>query len=121
MTEISMDRVCELLRARGIPAYVEQTGGGVATIYAGKLEPVQEPVYRWAPEGGRERAGTTTVERWQAVAGPGWFEPGWQNPRADLSDFSIGPDDDGEAEPVYAAEDWDEEQVAEAIAKQVAA
>lgn len=34
--DLDMERICELIQAEGFPAYVEMTGGGTATIYAGK-------------------------------------------------------------------------------------
>ena len=33
--ELDMDAIVERVRAAGFPAYVEQTGGGCATVYAG--------------------------------------------------------------------------------------
>lgn len=85
MTDIDMQAIVNQLKERGIDAYVEQTGGGVATIFAGEsfevIEGSGEP-YR----------------RWPAVAGPGWFDgPGWTLPKADGDDFYVGRDDDGES------------------------
>lgn len=102
MGTLNLDTICTLLRERGIPAYVEQTGGGVATIYAGEQN-IPDPSGEWM--------------RWQALAGPGWFEgPGWSNGRGHTSDFAIGPDDDGETRPLFASDDWDETRVAEELA-----
>lgn len=88
--EISLDAVVDILRARGCPAYVEQTGGGCATIYAG-------PQYH----------DTEGNLRWAAVAGPGWFEPHWGAPGATAwatsHEFSVGYDDGGDAPAVF----WD--------------
>lgn len=104
---IDLDRVAEIVRdlSEG-PCYVEQTGGGCATIYAGErdlpaIEPEIDP--DWT--------------RFHAAAGPGWFEgPYWTNPRADLDDFYLGPDDMGDAD---TRSDWpddaDEAYVARAI------
>jgi hypothetical protein len=113
---VDMQAVCRILNQRGIPAYVEHTGGGTATIYAG---------------------GTYTDpygdQRYQALAGPGMFTLGGAGATADLADFYIGPDDDGESEmnPEGAEPTCDRvtmpaagsaaEQVADLIAKQVAA
>jgi hypothetical protein len=92
MTELNMQQVCEILKSKGIPAYVEQTGGGCATIYAG------EP----APDSHGDL-------RYPACAGPGVFNgPGWTNPSATTDEFYIGPDDDGETDPVSAKDYWDE-------------
>lgn len=77
MARISMDKVCQYLQRAGIKAYVEQTGGGTATIYAGTMG---------------------TDMRWPAVAGPGWFNGvGFTEAEGDSDDFYIGADDDGES------------------------
>lgn len=77
---IDMDAVADLLNVAGVAAYVEQTGGGCATIYAGPTH---------TDEHGDER--------YAVVAGPGWFDgPAWTCARAAVGDFYIGPDDDGE-------------------------
>lgn len=85
MSEIDMQAVCDDLKAMGIPAFVQQTGGGVATIYAG--EPYTDPIDdEWYP----------------AVAGPGWFDgPGWIRPFANPEDFYIGPDNNVGDAQVY--------------------
>lgn len=105
-TDIDFDAVRTALHARGIDAYVEQTGGGCATIYAGPTH--EEP--GWG-------------KRWACLAGPGWFDgPGWTNPKGDPNDFYIGPDDDGVAEawsnPLRTT---DATEIADVIARQVAA
>lgn len=117
---LDLDEVVRLLKEEHhTAAYVEQTGGGCATIYAGVLAEREEPRYRWT-ENGREQVGTELNPRWQAVAGPGWFEgPGWTNGRATVDEFYVGPDDDGEADPVVATRDWTERDAAAAIAKEV--
>jgi hypothetical protein len=101
MSEFSMDAVVELLRERGVAnAHVEQTGGGVATIFAGPT--YEEPDY-----------GT----RYAVCAGPGRYGP----PNvADTTDFYVGPDDDG-GNPdglVTVDPDWTVEQVTDAIETQ---
>lgn len=84
--EIDLDALCAAVRALGHEdAYVEQTGGGCATLFAG---------------------GTYTDahgdQRWRAAAGPGWFDgPGWTNGRAALGDFYVGPDDGEDDEAVH--------------------
>lgn len=80
-TDIDLDAVVAILNHRGHFAYVEQTGGGCATIYAGPQFHDDEGYKRYA-----------------AVAGPGWFNgPGWTLAAADCRDFYIGADDDGES------------------------
>lgn len=101
---IDLDKVVEHVKATGRYAYVEQTGGNVATIYAGSTY--------FDSEGN---------ERWAAVAGPGWFEgPNWTKGRATLFDFVVGPDDDGESECTTPANigALDEEAVARLIVAQ---
>jgi hypothetical protein len=97
--DIDMDAVVAYVEALGHRAFVEQTGGGVATIYAG----------RRAPD-------TNGDLRWSAAAGPGWFEgPGFRRPRADTCEFYIGPDDDGEATPACPARGASAEEIARMI------
>lgn len=113
--ELDMDKICELLKKRGIPAIVEQTGGGTATIYAGELR--KKMVKATPAPLGHRSAGSTFEERWQASAGPGWFKgPGWTNGRADTDEFYVGTDDDGEGEYVAATDQWTEATAADAIA-----
>jgi hypothetical protein len=113
MIEINLDRVVALLTARGVFAYVEQTGGGCATIYAGPTH--HEP--GWG-------------DRYAACAGPGWFTGGqapeggpmFTGGRARLDDFVVGADDDGETTPTTPLHvgATTEEDVADLIAAQVA-
>lgn len=80
---VDMDKVVDMLHRADTFAYVEQTGGGTATIYAGHT--FVESDY-----------GT----RYAALAGPGWFEgPGWTIARGYAADFYVGPDDEGDANP----------------------
>jgi hypothetical protein len=77
-TEISLDAVCAIVRAAGIPCTVQQTGGGTATLYAGTPTP---EVATW---GG-------TIDAYPAVAGPGAF---WAPGRpAYTEELSVGPDE----------------------------
>jgi hypothetical protein len=118
---IDLDEVVRQVRKTGVDAYVEHTGGGCATIYAGGQY--------------IDRAGDG---RWQAVAGPGWFEGGpgeagmFTLGRATTDEFFIGPDDDGESGPatdgevasdrvISVTEDATEATVALLIVQQVAA
>lgn len=99
---IDMQRICDLLNTQGITAYVEQTGGGTATIYAG--------------ESFTDKHGDP---RHPVLAGPGWFDgPAWTQPHGDPTDFYIGPDDDGESDisEIEVAPTVTEEQAAERIA-----
>lgn len=79
--DIDMSRVADLVNEAGVFAYVEHTGGGNATIYAGEPREVQSGEY--------------TDKFYPAIAGAGSFAfqpPVW----ATLTDFSIGVDDQGE-------------------------
>lgn len=84
---IEFDTVVAKLRGHGIKAYVEQTGGGCATILVGE-----------------EKDG-----RWEAAVGPGWFdEPGWSRGCGTTADLWVGKDDEGdtgEAVELDATED----------------
>jgi hypothetical protein len=99
MAELDMEKIVSLVKAQGVPAFVQQTGGGVATIYAGATRAEGEDEY------------------FAVAAGPGWFSgPRWSEARGDDEDFCVGPDNDGSApndayttckgmdEPVIAAE-----------------
>jgi hypothetical protein len=73
---IDLDLVVSYLKRADIFAYVEQTGGGTATIYAGPTH--MEDGYG---------------KRFAAIAGPGWFEgPAWTGGRGYMDDFYVGPD-----------------------------
>lgn len=86
---VNLDRICDWLHLYGVPAYVEQTGGGCATIYAGEQI---------------DRFGDGDLY-WQIAMGPGWFEgPAWTNGHAVIGDFYIGPDDQGDTPPVTVPE-----------------
>ena len=97
---LDLDEIARLIRLAGIPAYVEQTGGGCATLYAGEPRETDDlPVY-------------------PAVAGPGWFEgPGNTKARAHRDEFSAGTDEnapDGGRVALPVA-DLDERQIADAL------
>lgn len=84
--EISLDRIVTLIEHAGITAYVEQTGGGIATIFAGQQR------VQFDDEGN-----SLEDDRWDAAGGPGWFQgEGWTDARATLLDFVVGVDDMGE-------------------------
>jgi hypothetical protein len=135
--ELDLDEVCRLLKEEGIPAYVEQTGGGCATIYAGLLREVEVPTVAWYPASGAEGPdvevvdgkirvemlgadGPAVEQRWEACAGPGYFAgPGWTNGRGWVNDFYVGLDDDGESKAIAADDTWTEQTAATEIAKVV--
>lgn len=96
MGSFDFDRLAEMVRGFGMPAVVEMTGGGVATMYVGDFDD----------------AGNALI-----VAGPGWFEgPGYTRARATLDEFSWGPDDDGQSEHVMEKGDRPLTVIAELIA-----
>jgi hypothetical protein len=98
---LNLEKIVDVLRMAGIPAYVEQSGGGCATIYVGEAQEVNgDP-------------------RYAVLAGPGWFEgPGWSNGRGQTDDFSVGPDDDGESDSVRTPVNANEADVAIEIMRQ---
>jgi hypothetical protein len=62
---INLSEIAALLKEAGLPnVSVEQTGGGVATLYAGNLRTENE------------------MEFYDLAVGPGWFEPHWLAPNA---------------------------------------
>lgn len=98
---INMDEIARIVREEhNVRAYVEHTGGGVATIYAGE---------------------TDADGHYQACAGPG--EIGWDSTPSfgDLNDFYVGPDDGGKTNPAPPMElgATTEAEVAALIVRQV--
>ena len=73
----SLDVLVQLLRANhNLPtAYVEQTGGGCAAVYAGETV--------------RDGEG---IDRWTCAAGPGSYGWGQRHSVATLVEFCVGPD-----------------------------
>lgn len=88
--DFDMQKVVELVKAAGVTAYVEHTGGGVATIYAGEEVDFKD--------------GDHTYRVHKVAAGPGTYAqygaPMW----ASLRDFAVGPNDYGEAGYVDCSE-----------------
>jgi hypothetical protein len=107
MTEglVNMDLVVQILTDRGVPAVLEQTGGGTATIFAGATHD--------DPEWG---------DRYEACAGPGHWTHGWGNPDPAntavgyLGEFCVGPDDFGENGYWMTGAEDTEHTIAERIA-----
>jgi hypothetical protein len=100
--DIDLDKVVALLRQDGVDAYVEMTGGGIATIFAGPTRPMPEdPEFR----------------EYAACAGPGSYS----DHSASLYDFVVGVEN-GEGEGEYVEPLTlgvvDEEGVARLIAAQ---
>ena len=82
MTEhLDMDWItAQIIERTGVTAYVEQTGGGCATIYVGTLADDWTPPF---------------------MAGPGWFAgPYWTQARAHIDEFYWG---DGEGDVAEGA------------------
>ena len=78
---VDLHEVVAILTRTGVPAVVEQTGGGCATILAGPTRPrPEEP-------GGLAHA---------AIAGPGHYGWGRRPSVAALVELVVGPDDSGE-------------------------
>lgn len=105
MEPYDLDLIVRLLELDfGIKAYVDQTGGGCATLYAG--EPWEDEEY------GR---------RYPCVAGPGWFENGrvTERARASRTDFYVGKDDEGVEDPIIIPETMTHTGIAYLIALQV--
>jgi hypothetical protein len=93
--EFNMDEVCALLHYHlGVQAYVEYTGGGCATIYAGGT-------FRNYGEAGD--SDETPIYRQRALGGAGWFTSpmGKGDPQQQAlgswHEFVVGKDDDGES------------------------
>jgi hypothetical protein len=96
---VEFDEVVRRLEAEGITAYVEQTGGGTATIYVGEATEDEH--------GDR---------RFPCAVGPGWFEgPGWTLGRGHNHDLYVGPDNDTGELPSYGAFSPDNPATVEAV------
>lgn len=111
-TEIDLDKVVHILVTEYHldNAFVEQTGGGCATIYAGPTRPNVE----------EDPTGEHGEVLYAACAGPGSYGWGRKPSTADLVEFYVGPDD---REGYYALSAADvgaitEEHVARLIAAQ---
>lgn len=99
MATVSFDKLVSKLHKLGIPAYVEQTGGGCATVYVGT--PFED-------ESGDLR--------YPVLVGPGWFaSPGWRNGFGDTAELAVGPDDDGESDPWCSTPEHTDEDVLNAV------
>lgn len=104
---LDLDLVVDLVRRAGVHSYVEQTGGGCATIFAGARRP--------------HPADTTGRDvLWACCAGPGTYGWGQVPSVADPTDFYVGADDEGESMPLTVADvgAFTEEAVARLIVAQ---
>lgn len=86
--EVNLETIAAKLREAGLAdAYVEQTGGGTATLL---------------------------VLDGRFGIGPGWFEePGYREGRAHTSDLAYGPIDEVEGKSLVFKQHLDEEQIVE--------
>lgn len=84
--ELDMDVIVDHVRRMGVWAYVEQTGGGCATIFAGaqRVNAAGDPVYA-------------------VCAGPGRYGWGKLPSTGHADEFFVGADDQGETEPIDCA------------------
>lgn len=97
--EFDLDELAAELTRLGLPAGVDHTGGGVATLYAGWSIP--------DPDLGSRR---------QLIAGPGYFaEPGLQAARGSFDEFCYGPDDYYVTDPTYVTEPMTIQQLAQVM------
>lgn len=77
---IDLDVLADAIVARGVPAFVQHTGGGVMTVYCGP-----------------RAVGPDGATRYAFAAGPGFARrdaDGAIRSRGSAGDFSYGPDDD---------------------------
>jgi hypothetical protein len=88
---INLTRVAEIMHAKSTQtAYVEHAGKGVASLYAGTLA--------------RDAEGE---DRYQLIAGPGWFDLDGVA-YIGFDDFEYGSDDDGQSNPRFITEGTEE-------------
>jgi hypothetical protein len=95
----SMDDLAAKLQDRGIPAKIEMTGGGVATLYAGELVHADEDNPRYV-----------------AIVGPGNYGYGVEPSTGFWDELSIAADDDYTTDGIY----WDGERTLDAVADFIA-
>lgn len=104
---INMELVCTHIRLAlpGVRCYVEQTGGGCATIYLGPSYDVLDNGAVWVYDDASPLGELRVV-----LAGPGWFVgPNWTEGRGDAGDFSVGYDvnDPDPAIAGFCVDGWD--------------
>lgn len=80
----SLEELARLISAMGVRAWVDHSGGGCATLYAGEPRFNEDAEYRYA-----------------LIAGPGVMS---DIPSASYSGFSVAPDDDGVSDSVSPSE-----------------
>lgn len=88
---VDMEEIVSHIKAElpDVQCYVEQTGGGTATIYLGAFYYVSRDGVVAATEPPHNTWDTLVP----VVAGPGWFAgPSWSEGRADPLDFNWGYD-----------------------------
>jgi hypothetical protein len=83
---LDLDEIVDRIHEQGVWAYVEQTGGGCATIFAGAWHSV--------PDGNYGRT------MYAAVAGPGTYGWGDRPSVGHTDEFFIGADDQGESDGI---------------------
>ncbi len=100
MGSLNFDAIVSYLENAGFLAYVEQTGGGVATIYAAS----------------RSLKDANGHDHYGFAAGPGSFAgPGWTNAHGHTDDFYLGANDTGDSVFVSCVGMADERAVADAF------
>lgn len=75
---VNMDALCEIINSRGVPCFVDMTGGGTATMYLGE----------------------NNADYYTVIVGPGYYAHiDYDGTSVALWDeLSYGRDDDGETE-----------------------
>lgn len=98
---LSLDAVALEIQLRGHFAFVDMTGGGCATVFAGE-----------------KRTDIFGDERYAVQLGAGHFEgPGWTNAVGWVEEMSFSKDDGGLSESFLIEEGWNEVDVAVAVVR----
>lgn len=118
--EIDLELVAEFVSAKllGVRCYVEQTGGGCATVYLGNTYTprASDPLANHEVYAEQLKPGVLLFpEQYPfgdcvpVMAGPGWFNgPGWTDGRGHRDDFSVGYDcNDPEVEDDPGESNWE--------------
>jgi hypothetical protein len=87
VSEISFDEVVGLIEGEDFAAFVQQTGGGCATVYASRKDAAGTLC--------THKVGPYHDEHYEVAVGPGHFAgPGWTRGTGDTADLYVGIDGD---------------------------
>lgn len=111
MPEFSFTAVESAVRAAGVPAVFDHSGGGCVTMYVGEPTDV-ETTATWNGQ-------PVTDRRYTLLMGPGsWRGTNGNDSVGHTEDCYIGPDDDGESDPFTVPVEFTAADIAAQIVRQ---